>query len=198
MQRLLAAPFFRAGRIALSLFFAFSAFLALALFAPPMVAGPAARAAERLNLTTSAFAANAPIPARFTADGQDVSPELRWSAVPKGTVSVAVSCEDPDAPVGTWWHWMLYDLAPSTQALKEGVEKSYKTASFLQGKNDFDKAGYNGPSPPAGKPHRYYFRVYALDSRLPLSAGADKEQFKRAIAVHILAFGELMGTYQRK
>ncbi|MBL8084401.1 MAG: YbhB/YbcL family Raf kinase inhibitor-like protein [Candidatus Obscuribacter sp.] len=153
---------------------------------------------DKLSLETSAFKAGAAIPTRFTGDGADLSPELRWSAVPKGTVSIAVSCEDPDAPRGTWWHWILYNLPPSTQSLKEGLEKSGNLASgAMQGLNDFDKSGYNGPSPPPGSTHRYFFRVYALDSKLNLPAGAKKEAFSKALAGHILAFGEVMGTYKR-
>lgn len=152
----------------------------------------------KLGLTAS-FANGAVIPKRYTGDGQDDSPALSWTKAPAGTVSIAVSCEDPDAPRGTWWHWILFNLDAQKTSLPEGLEKNARLAGgAMQGNNDFEKPGYNGPAPPPGSVHRYYYRVYALNTKLNLAAGANKDAFKAAIAGHILGYGEIMGTYSRK
>lgn len=158
--------------------------------------GLGADAKEALNVSTNAFAPNAVVPAKYTADGADVSPALTWSAVPKGTVSVAVSCEDPDAPAGTWWHWFVYNIPANTKGLGEGLghSKVFKDGT-MQGTNDFGNTGYNGPAPPAGKVHHYIFKVYALDSNL--TGVLDKNTFNQAISKHILAEGQVVGTYKR-
>src|SRR5687768_7919282 len=111
-----------------------------------------------------------PIPTKYTADGEDVSPPLTWSGVPHGTRSLALLCEDPDAPRGTWSHWVLFDLPPETRELVEGASRGSLPAGAAQGTNDFGKPGYGGPSPPPGPPHRYYFKLTALAVELKLPA----------------------------
>ncbi len=151
-----------------------------------------------LKLTTTAFQPGGIIPKKFTCDGADVSPALAWSDLPAGTLSVALIMDDPDAPVGTWVHWVLYDLPPSARELPEGVPKQEELASGArQGRNDFRKIGYGGPCPPRGPAHRYFFKLYALDAKTKLKAGATKADLERAMQGHILAQAELIGRYQR-
>lgn len=152
---------------------------------------------ENLKVTTTAFTSGAAIPTKYTADGEDIAPSLSWSAVPPQTKSIAVCVVDTDAPRGDWWHWVLYGLDAKTTELKEGTAKTAVAANASQGKNDFGKTGYNGPSPPRGKVHHYYFRVFALDKMLSEKPGLDKVEFEKAIAGHILAHGETVGTYIR-
>jgi Raf kinase inhibitor-like YbhB/YbcL family protein len=144
---------------------------------------------------STAFKEDHPIPVRHTADGDDVSPPLTWSGVPHGTRSLVLLCEDPDAPRGTWSHWVLYGLPPETRELAEGAAPP---AGALQGTNDFGKPGYGGPSPPPGSPHRYYFKLTALSVELKLAAGAKREDVLKAMEGHVLGEGWLMGTYGRK
>lgn len=151
-----------------------------------------------LEIKSTAFEAGGTIPKKYTGDGPDVSPPLSWSAPPAGTKSLALICDDPDAPRGTWVHWVLWGLPPDTRELAEDVPKTETLASGAkQGRNDFGNIGYGGPSPPAGKPHRYFFKLYALDTQLDLKPGATKADVEKAIASHILAQGELMGKYGR-
>lgn len=152
-----------------------------------------------LKLTSPAFAEGQPIPAKYTGDGPDVSPPLQWSGVPAGAKSLALICDDPDAPVGTWVHWVLYGLPASATELPENVPPQETLPSGArQGVNDFGRVGYGGPAPPPGKPHRYYFKLYALDTELNLKPKATKQELLRAMQGHILAEGQLMGTYQRR
>ncbi len=152
-----------------------------------------------IRLTSSAFADGAAIPARHTCQGEDLSPPLAWSQPPVGTVSLALVVDDPDAPAGDWVHWVLYNLPGDATTLPEGVAKTLSPAGgALQGKNDFNTLGYNGPCPPRGTPHRYFFKLYALDRRLDLAAGATKANLLQAMRGHILDQGQLMGAYQRK
>jgi Raf kinase inhibitor-like YbhB/YbcL family protein len=152
---------------------------------------------ESLKVSTTAFTGGAAIPAKYTADGEDIAPSLSWSAVPAQTKSIAVCVVDTDAPRGDWWHWVLYGLDAKTTELKEGTPKTPAAVGASQGVNDFGKTGYNGPSPPKGKVHHYYFRVFALDKMLSAKPGLDKVAFEKAIAGHILARGEAVGTYIR-
>jgi Raf kinase inhibitor-like YbhB/YbcL family protein len=150
------------------------------------------------HLTSSAFEAGQTIPTDYTGDGSDLSPPLAWSGSPNGTVSFALICDDPDAPRRTWVHWVLFNLPGDCR----GLDKGFATASqhsqgVLQGKNDFGAVGYGGPAPPPGKPHRYFFKLYALDILLPLSSGATKDQVLTAMKGHVLAEAQLMGKYQR-
>jgi len=154
---------------------------------------------DHMQLTSTAFRQGAPIPARYTYDATNVSPPLKWSGVPAEAKSLALIVDDPDAPVGTWVHWVLYDLPPVTAELPEDLPKSqYVAGGAKQGLNDFRHLGYGGPSPPRGKPHRYFFKLYALDTLLDLKPGATKQDLERAMEKHVLAEAELMGTFQRK
>jgi Raf kinase inhibitor-like YbhB/YbcL family protein len=145
-----------------------------------------------LSLTTSAFEEGGPIPRRHTCEGEDLSPPLEWSGAPEGTRSLALICDDPDAPVGTFLHWLAWGLDPASPGLAEGEPAP------IEGPNGFGSTGYRGPCPPPGHgPHRYFFRLHALDVELDLGAGADREELERAMEGHVLATGELMGTYER-
>jgi Raf kinase inhibitor-like YbhB/YbcL family protein len=153
-----------------------------------------------INLSSSAFAEGAAIPEEYTCQGKDRSPPLKWSGVPSETKSLALIMDDPDAPIGTWVHWVLYDLAPSMTELPEGLSAKEHIAagSGKEGVNDFKRSSYGGPCPPAGKPHRYFFKLYALDTTLDLKPGAKKKDLEHAMEKHILAQGQLIGTYKRK
>lgn len=152
----------------------------------------------KLQLTTTAFTEGQPIPSRHAYDKEDISPALQWSGVPPTAKSLALICDDPDAPVGTWVHWVLYDLPPTTAGLAEDVPKSPELSNGAkQGMNDYKKIGYGGPCPPPGKPHRYFFKLYALDIKPELKAGLTKKDLLKAMDGHVIAEGQLMGTYQR-
>jgi Raf kinase inhibitor-like YbhB/YbcL family protein len=151
-----------------------------------------------LQISSSAFSAGETIPKKFTCDGPDASPALRWNEPPAKTQSFALIMDDPDAPVGTWVHWVLFDLPADTRELGEGVAKQEQLANGArQGRNDFGKIGYGGPCPPPGKPHRYFFKLYALDAKLNLKAGVTKADVERAMMGHVLAQAEVMGKYGR-
>ena len=152
-----------------------------------------------ITLTSSAFAEGQAIPTKHTCDGENVSPGLSWSGIPEGTKSLALIADDPDAPAGTWVHWVLYDVPAATTQLPENVPAANDVLNGgKQGRNDFKKIGYGGPCPPKGNPHRYYFKLYALDQKLNLTAGATKANVEKAMKGHILAEGKLMGTYKRR
>jgi Raf kinase inhibitor-like YbhB/YbcL family protein len=154
--------------------------------------------ASQLKLETTAFSSGGFIPARFTCKGRDVSPPLAWSGPPADTRAFALILEDPDAPAGTWTHWLVYDLPPSARALPEGVPTSGEiSGGGRQGTNDFGKIGYGGPCPPPGKPHRYFFRLYSLNAPLKLSAGASKEEVQAALRGRVVAETQLMGRFKR-
>ena len=160
----------------------------------------ARKGGEALNMTvtSTAFEQGAVIPVKHTGDGADVSPPLAWSGVPGGTRAFALICSDPDAPVGTWVHWVLYDIPGTATNLPDKVAVSETAAGIgTQGVNDFRRIGYGGPAPPRGKPHRYFFKLYALDQPTGLPVGRTKQDVLRAIEGHVLALGELMGTYRR-
>jgi Raf kinase inhibitor-like YbhB/YbcL family protein len=151
-----------------------------------------------MQMTSAAFSAGEMIPKKFTCDGPDPSPQLAWGPPPARTQSFALVVDDPDAPAGTWVHWVMFDLPADARELPEGVAKQELLASGArQGRNDFGKIGYGGPCPPPGKPHRYFFKLYALDAKLGLKAGATKADVERAMRGHIQAQAELMGTYGR-
>jgi hypothetical protein len=150
-----------------------------------------------LQVKSSAFSEGDSIPAQYTCDGKDVSPPLSWSGIPAGTKSLALVCDDPDAPSGVWVHWVAYNIPGSTSGLPEAVPTRDEIAGGgLQGKNDFRKTGYGGPCPPGGT-HRYVFTVYALDSDVTLAAGATKGELVAAMQGHVLAEGKLTGKYSR-
>jgi len=153
----------------------------------------------KLAVTSSAFASGRPIPVKYTCQGDDVSPPLAWDGAPADTKSFALICDDPDAPGGTWVHWVMYNQLSGAPALPENTAKSEVLPNgAAQGRNSFDHIGYGGPCPPGGKAHRYFFKVYALDVVLALKGRPDKEQLLTAMGGHILAQGQLMGTYQRR
>jgi Raf kinase inhibitor-like YbhB/YbcL family protein len=169
-------------------------------------AGTGPRLPARLNLegvakmkvTSTAFQEGANIPKKYTGDGDDVSPPLKWEGTPAGTKSFALICDDPDAPRGTWVHWVLFNIPADKTELPEAVPTTAKLASGArQGTNDFKKIGYGGPAPPPGKPHRYFFKLYALDRVLDLPEGPKKKDVEDAMDKHVLAHGQLMGTYGR-
>jgi Raf kinase inhibitor-like YbhB/YbcL family protein len=151
-----------------------------------------------IELTSTAFRDGDTIPTQYTADGRNVSPPLTWQGTPDGTRSLALICEDPDAPRGTWTHWVLFNLPADVHELSEGVpaEKALPSGA-TQGSNDFGKPGYGGPSPPRGKPHRYFFKLYALDQALDLPASTDRGRLLSAMKGHVLGEGQLMGKYGR-
>ena len=159
---------------------------------------PSREGVAMVRVTSSAFSEGNSIPALYTCEGNDVSPPLKWSGVPAETKSIALTCTDPDAPRGTFVHWVLFNLPPSTDGLPEGVTPDTVPHGAVNGTNDFPKLGYGGPCPPRGGPHRYYFTVYALDTVLALPPGARLRDLTAAMEGHILAEGSLMGRYARK
>jgi Raf kinase inhibitor-like YbhB/YbcL family protein len=156
------------------------------------------RTAMTIQLSTNSFKPGGTIPTKFSCSGADVSPQLSWSTPPPATKSLALIVDDPDAPAGTWNHWLLYNLPPSIHELAENQPRTAELSNGApQGKNDFGKIGYNGPCPPPGKPHRYFFRLYALDTKLDLKSGADRKTVDQAIEGHVVAEGEFMGSFGR-
>jgi Raf kinase inhibitor-like YbhB/YbcL family protein len=144
------------------------------------------------TLTSSAFTRGEEIPRRHTCDGEDVSPELSWSDPPAGTVSLALIVDDPDAPVGTFTHWLAWDIDRQAGGLGEGA------AAPAEGRNDFGTSGWSGPCPPPGHgPHRYVFQLHALDARLDAGFHATRRELDQALAGHVLETAELVGTYER-
>jgi Raf kinase inhibitor-like YbhB/YbcL family protein len=170
----------------------------------PTITQPPVNSAQpnktEIKLTSTAFKEGESIPRAYTCDGVNISPPLEWSGVgstTKPAKTIAIIADDPDAPGGTWVHWVLYNLAADNIGLVENVPatESLKAGGF-QGKNDFGKIGYSGPCRPSGS-HRYFFRIYALDGELPLKAGATKADLMKAMEGHIIAQGQSMGTYRR-
>lgn len=150
-----------------------------------------------IKIKSTAFTEGGMIPKKSTCDGMDVSPPLTWNSVPEGTKSFALICDDPDAPMGTWVHWVIFNLPGDTKVLPENIPRQKTLASGAkQGINDFRKIGYGGPCPPGGT-HRYYFKLYALDTEINLGAGATKAELLKAMEGYILAEGQLMGKYRR-
>ena len=155
-----------------------------------------------LSITSSAFAANAPMPSLYTCEGKDISPPLAWSGAPAGTKSFALVVDDPDAPDPaapkmTWVHWVLYDIPATASGLPEAVAAAALPAGTRQGLNDWDRTRYGGPCPPIGR-HRYFHKLYALDAMLPDLKRPDKAALEKAIKGHILAQAVLIGTYQKQ
>lgn len=151
------------------------------------------------QLRSAAFDHNESIPTKYTCDGDNVSPPLSWEGFPEDTKSFALICEDPDAPSGTFSHWVLYNLAPGTVHLLERLPTDERVSEgAMQGKNNFGKIGYGGPCPPPGNLHHYHFYLYALDAMLDIEPGASREQIREQIQSHILDQAELIGLYSRK
>ena len=166
----------------------------------PQIAQPANTPKQEkveIKLTSAAFKDGEPIPRAYTCDGANISPPLEWSGVPKSAKTIVIVCDDPDAPGGTWVHWVLYNLPADNIGVVENLPatETLKAGGF-QGKNDFGKTAYGGPCPPSGT-HRYFFKIYALDSELPLKAGATRAELMKAMEGHIVVQGQLMGTYRR-
>ncbi len=150
-----------------------------------------------IKITSPAFEDGGLIPAKYTCDGADISPPLQWDAVPEGTQSIALISDDPDAPVGTWVHWVLFNLPADTRELAENIPPDKTLANGArQGITDFGRIGYGGPCPPSGT-HRYFFKIYALDTKIDLAAGARKRDLLKAMEGHILSQGQLIGKYRR-
>jgi len=151
-----------------------------------------------IKITSPAFEDGGMIAPKYTCDGADISPPLRWESVPEATTAIALICDDPDAPVGTWVHWVLFNLPADAGQLAENIPTDETLPNGArQGKNDFRNIGYGGPCPPGGT-HRYFFKLYALDSALALSPGATKDQLLSAMKGHILGQGQLIGRYKRQ
>lgn len=154
---------------------------------------------SNFQISGTAFAVGAAIPRKFTCDGEDVSPALSWSGAPQTTKAFALIADDPDAPAGTWNHWIAWNIPASAQHLNEGIGKEPRLSDGArQGRNDFQKVGYNGPCPPPGKPHRYFFRLFALNSTLALAPGASRAELESAMKSHVVATAELMARYGRR
>jgi Raf kinase inhibitor-like YbhB/YbcL family protein len=163
--------------------------------ANPSAGGPSSMT---LVLKSSAFEPGAEIPKKHTCDAADVSPALEWSGLPPRTVSFALVTDDPDAPNGTWVHWVMWNLPTSAHDLREGVpRRDPLDEGTRQGRNSFGKIGYNGPCPPRGKPHRYFFRLYALDEKLDLAPGSSNVVLQQAIKDHIIVEADYKGIYKR-
>jgi Raf kinase inhibitor-like YbhB/YbcL family protein len=165
----------------------------------PDAAGAAATSVGdvTMKLTSSAFADGGMIPVKYTCDGPNISPPLTWVDVPAGAAALALICDDPDAPAGTWAHWVAFNLPPVTGALLEGVpqDKTLKMGG-IQGTNSWRRIGFGGPCPPSGT-HRYFFKLYALDDMLALASNATAKDVRAAMKGHILAEAQLMGRYKR-
>jgi Raf kinase inhibitor-like YbhB/YbcL family protein len=158
-------------------------------------------AAMTLTITSKAFAPNGAIPSAYTCEGGDVSPPLAWSGVPAGTKSLALVVDDPDAPdpaapKTTWVHWVLYDIPPTAAGLAEGIQPAGLPAGTREARNDFGRTSYGGPCPPIGR-HRYFFKLYALDTTLAARNPAHKAGLEAAMKGHVLAEATLTGTYQK-
>jgi Raf kinase inhibitor-like YbhB/YbcL family protein len=171
------------------------ALLVPALFSLGLSACGGKEGSMSIPVASTAFESGRPIPAKYTGEGADVSPPLTWTGVPAAAKELALICDDPDAPTAEpWVHWVLYKLPPSLSGLKEGDR-----GGGLEGKTDNDKPGYGGPMPPKGDgAHHYHFTLYALDQAIPANAGITKSQLLSLMQGHILARGELVGTYERK
>lgn len=152
-----------------------------------------------LTLTSDAFANGQSIPAKYSCVGKNISPALAWDEPPTGTKSFALIVDDPDAPMGTWVHWVLFNLPANARSLQEDLPSTGKNtdpSTILVGRNSSGNLRYDGPCPPSGT-HRYYFKLYALDTTIGLQPGATKEQVLKEMKGHILAQGELMGTFSK-
>jgi hypothetical protein len=154
---------------------------------------------RKMDLGSSAFKEGQSIPNQYTCEGKNISPPLSWKGAPANTESFVLMVDDPDSPTGVWTHWLVFNLGADVSELKEDLVNSPAgIGSAKQGVNSYKNVGYGGPCPPAGKLHRYYFKIYALDITLNLEAGASRSDVEAAMTKHMLAAGQLMGTYQRK
>ncbi len=202
-QKRLRACLPGAGRLAAALLLAVAAG---AQSNPPPATGrapePAGGTAMKITIQSTAFEPGQPIPKKYSGEGQDVSPPLKWSGVPKEAQELVLICDDPDAPrPEPWVHWVIYGMAPTTTELPEGIAKQPRIkepVAAAQGANSWNKPGYGGPMPPPGHGvHHYHFKLYALDTALKLEPGQTKDDLLKRMKGHILAEGELIGTYKR-
>jgi Raf kinase inhibitor-like YbhB/YbcL family protein len=176
----------------------FSLILPTAVACGSNIPPPAKEGEMTLSLSSTAFKEGERLPISYTCDGQDISPPLEWSEPPMGTRAFALIVDDPDAPGGVFTHWVIFNLPPDSRKLAEAMPAQAQLSSgALQGKNDFGRIGYNGPCPPAGRPHHYQFNLYALDQTLSLKAGIPRKELVSAMQGHILAQHRLTGIYQR-
>lgn len=192
----------RGTSVAASLIVLAGLYAAFAAEGERKMAESAQKASVVLALTSPAFKDGQAIPKQHTGEGKDVSPALHWSGVPKNTKSFALIMDDPDAPAGTWVHWVLYDIPAGRKDVPEGLAKKEEVLEGAKhglcwGVASFSKVGYYGPLPPPGTPHHYHFKLYALDKVLGLKARATKDEVLKAMAGHVFAQGELTGLYQR-
>jgi Raf kinase inhibitor-like YbhB/YbcL family protein len=164
----------------------------------PQYAGSAWKGGTNMQITSPAFEEGGPIPAKYTCDGQDISPPLAWKNAPDGTKSFALISDDPDAPMSAWVHWVAFNIPPELTGLQENVRKEAEAKNGVrQGNNSWPRMGYGGPCPPSGT-HRYYFKLYALNALLDLKPGATKAEVLQAMKGHVLAEAHLMGKYKRR
>lgn len=168
------------------------------LLISPVVLSEGENSMAEISISTPAFQNGAVIPLTYSCDGENRSPALQWSGLPEGTQSLALIMDDPDAPIGTFTHWVIYNLPPNLSAIPEGLAKTSSVeGTGMQGLNSYGKTGYDGPCPPRGSNHRYFFKIYALDLAPNLPAGLDSAGLQKAMQDHILAKGQWMGTYKR-
>ena len=168
------------------------------LFVTSVVQGAEMTPTGPMELKSSAFQNGTDVPRKHTCDAEDVSPMLRWEKAPAGARAFALIADDPDAPAGTWVHWVIYDLPAGARELAEGTGKTETLPNGAkQGMNDFRRIGYSGPCPPPGSPHRYFFKLYALDAPTNLSPRATKQQLLESMKGRVLAEAELVGRYKR-
>lgn len=149
------------------------------------------------KISSDAFAYGENIPRKYTGEGEDISPPLNWSGIPEGTESFVLICDDPDAPGGTWLHWLVFNMPAKYSGLDEGASSAGLPEDTLEGSNDFGKTAYGGPMPPPGPAHRYFFRIYALDTKLNMEEGASRQEVEKAMRGHVLADTYIIGLYQR-
>jgi Raf kinase inhibitor-like YbhB/YbcL family protein len=172
--------------------------LVLLCFLAQGLAGSARGGSSGLRIQSTAFSANGPIPVAYTCSGDDKSPTLAWSGVPAATQTLALIVRDPDAPMGSYVHWVVYNLPASTAGLPEGLPTTPTLENgAVQGVSGRGTSGYHGPCPPPGPAHHYHFRLYALDGKLNLAAGANADEVEQALKGHVLASAELVGTFAR-
>jgi Raf kinase inhibitor-like YbhB/YbcL family protein len=156
------------------------------------------RIMETISVYSDVFEEGGTLSKEYTCDGKNISPDIGWKGIPEGTKSIALIMDDPDAPGRTFVHWVIYNIPEESTGLPPGVSKNESLSDgSLQGKNDLGEIGYYGPCPPPGKPHRYFFKVYALDTKLDLKSGVNKSKLEDTISGHVLAKGELIGKYGR-
>lgn len=146
---------------------------------------------KEIKVSSPAFGHMQRIPKKYTCDGNDISPPLKFENIPENAESLAIIVDDPDAPIGTFTHWVAWNLDTAIVELEENARVDF------EGVNDFGRLGYGGPCPPRGSEHRYFFKVYALDKKLELNKGASKEELEKAMKGHVIAKGELVGLYGR-